>query len=285
MLGVHYPLDIMGGRLDGEAGLAARWSDAQYRTQVLQPARAELVGYLEKHCGAHLSQCVATEQPYADNPYGGRQMPGGTAEIVTDRPSALLVYTERLTYGFAPIAGTTSSPSVPAGAGNLLLTAFPTLTDAQRTSVLAQTEIKSGYPLDGSQSAGGSWQRLNLAAALSATVKVHTNGSVTVLTTGGAARVIQVGILKVVGLPVVYAGGQSSVTGSGFVAGQSISFRLNGDSATLIGAATADSSGRIAATVTVPGRTPTGARTIDALDAANNSLLDAPVPISVAWHR
>src|SRR4051794_9739826 len=43
VLGVHYPTDIMGGRMAGEAALAARWSDKAYRTEVLAPARRELV--------------------------------------------------------------------------------------------------------------------------------------------------------------------------------------------------------------------------------------------------
>ena len=92
-------------------------------------------------------------------------MPGGTAQIVYNRWSALSVYTQRLTCGFAPVASTRLAPSVPAGAANLLLTAFMKLTSAQRTSVLAQTEIKSGYPLDTTRTTGGSWDRLNLAAA------------------------------------------------------------------------------------------------------------------------
>jgi hypothetical protein len=191
VLGVHYPLDIMGGRIDGEAALSTLWSDASFRTGVLDPARTELVKYLQSQCGGTLAQCIAREKPYYDNPYGGKAMPGGTAQIVYNRSSALSVYTQRLTYGFAPVSSTRLAPSVPAGAGNLLLTSFPALTSAQRTSVLAQTEIRSGYPLDGTRTSSGSWQRLNLAAAMSATVRVNSNGSVTVLWTGGQPTVIK----------------------------------------------------------------------------------------------
>jgi hypothetical protein len=73
----------------------------------------------------------------------------------------------------------------------LLLTAFPKLTSAQRTSVLAQTEIRSGYPLDATRTLHASWERLNLAAALSATVRINRNGSVTVLSTGGQPKVVK----------------------------------------------------------------------------------------------
>lgn len=191
VLGVHYPLDIVGGRIAGEAAIAERWSDAKYRTEVLIPARRELVRYLEKTSGHSLAWVIAHQRPYTSNPYGGKKVPGGTAQIVVDRRTAVRVYTERLTYGFAPIGAKGLRASVPAGASNLLRTTFPTLTDTQRTSVLAQTELASGFPLDGTGTSAGAWQRLNLAAATSATVVVSRNGSVTVTETGGKARVIR----------------------------------------------------------------------------------------------
>ncbi len=133
---------------------------------------------------------------------------------MTDEGSALSVYTERMTYGLTPVGPTGLASSVPAGASNLLLTAFPSLTDAQRTSVLAQTEIGSGYPLDGTQAADGSWQRLNLAAALSATVRLDPGGAVTVLKTGGLPAVTIAPVASftssVSGLGVSVNGGASS---------------------------------------------------------------------------
>jgi hypothetical protein len=65
------------------------------------------------------------------------------------------------------------------------------LTNTQRTSVLAQTEIRSGYPLDATRTRHASWERLNLAAAMSATVRVNHNGSVAVLSTGGQPKVVK----------------------------------------------------------------------------------------------
>ena len=191
VLGAHYPLDVIGGRIDGEAAIAERWSDAKYRTEVLLPARRELVSYLEKTSGHSLAWDIAHQHQYTSNPYGGKQLPGGTAQIVVNRKTAVKVYTERLTYGFAPIGTKGLAPSVPAGASNLLRTTFPTLTDKQRTSVLAQTEIASGFPLDGTGTSAGAWQRLNLAAATSATVVVNRHGSVKVVEIGGRARVIR----------------------------------------------------------------------------------------------
>ncbi len=144
VLGVHYPLDIIGGRMDGEDGVAARWSDAQYRKEILIPARQELTSYLEKECGGTLAECAAKQKPYEDNPYGGAEIPGGSAQIVNSETSAVSVYTERLTYNFPKSGPTGLAPAVPANAANLLITTFPNLTPAQRTSVLAQTEVESG---------------------------------------------------------------------------------------------------------------------------------------------
>ncbi|MCD5311303.1 phosphatase PAP2 family protein [Kineosporia babensis] len=190
VLGVHYPLDVMGGRIAAQASLAAQWSDKEYRTKVLEPARRELVRYLKQSCKSTLAKCIARQKSYRSNPYGGKKMPGGTAQLVTGRKSALKVYRERLTYGFPREGKKKFKASVPAGAANLLLTTFPTLTKTQRTSVLAQTQIPSGYPLDRSGHKGKSWQRLDLAAAMSATVKVSKKtGKVKVVSTGGPARV------------------------------------------------------------------------------------------------
>ena len=121
--------------------------------------------------------------------------PALTGQVVTDRTTALIAYTERLGYGFMPITPAGLGASVPQGAQNLLRTAFPTLTGMQRQSVLAQTETASGNALDTTtlQALGladGSWQRLNLAAALSATVLRQPDGTVRVLCVGGSPTVL-----------------------------------------------------------------------------------------------
>ncbi|MFT4297459.1 MAG: phosphatase PAP2 family protein [Micropruina sp.] len=194
VLGVHYALDIIGGRISGEVAVASRWSDAKFRSEVLNPAREELVSYLEAKCGARLATCIAKDKSYLNNPYGGATIPGGGKQKVTDRKSALKVYTERLSYGFAPVFSTRLSPSVPRSAAALLRTTYPTLNDNQRRQILAQTEIRSGHPLDTTVSsrvgtAPASWQRLNLAAAMSASVIVRADGTVKVISVGGKAKV------------------------------------------------------------------------------------------------
>ena len=202
VLGVHYALDVVGGRMGGEIAVSARWSDAKFRTKVLAPARKELVTYLTAQCKAQLhistlSKCIAADTSYANNPYGGAKIPGGTAQIVTNRKSALKVYTERLGYGFKPTSSTKLKASVPAGAENLLRTTYPSLTASQRRQILAQTQVASGHPLDTSAAHAAyplvpaSWQRVNLAAAMSAKVKITKSGKVKVLSTGGKAKVVR----------------------------------------------------------------------------------------------
>lgn len=264
VLGVHYPLDIMGGRIDGEAALAARWSDAAFRTSVLEPARAELVAYLQSACGGTIAACAATEKAYTDDPYGGKAIPGGTAQRVTDRASAVKVYTERLTYGFSPVSSTTLPAEVPAGASNLLLSAFPTLTDAQRTSVLAQTEIASGFPLDTTATADGSWQRLNLAAALSATVRLNTDGSVSVTATGGTAKVVQP-TGSVHGSILAVRGGSATLAGSGFAPGQSLALKVQGIAQTTPVAT--DAQGAFRLSVAIPADAALGLHKVEVVDA------------------
>ncbi|MFT4216334.1 MAG: phosphatase PAP2 family protein [Micropruina sp.] len=196
VLGVHYPLDVIGGRIAGQAAVAARWSDKSFRDKVLTPTRKELVNYLESACGATLAKCMANDDAYRNNPYNGAEPPRGSSQVVAGRATALAVYTERLGYGFTATQKRGRAASVPSGAENLLRTAFPTLTSAQRTQVLAQTEIDSGHALDTTElhrkkKGPGSWQRLNLAAAMSASVKVSTKGKVTVISVGGAPTVVK----------------------------------------------------------------------------------------------
>jgi hypothetical protein len=269
VLGVHYPLDIIGGRMDGEVGVAARWSDPLYRRNVIEPAREELTRYLEKECGGTLAECIAHQTPYEDNPYNGAAIPGGTSQTVTNESSAVSVYAERLTYNF-PKSGTTGlAASVPANAANLLLTTYPTLTAAQRTEVLAQTEIESGYPLD--QSTGeGSWQRLNLAAAMSAKVELETNGTVHVAATAGSAEVVAASgtptLTTSAGLSIL-AGEKLPLSAAGLVAGDEYEAVWSTDHSEVLGTFTAATDGSGAVDATVPVTTSAGSHSIALLDA------------------
>ncbi len=159
VLGFHYPLDVMGGRMAGQNVAQLRWSDPEFRV-LLEQARAELVAVLERGCGDEIEVCAQQQEQY----------------LPTDQ--ALAVYDERLTYGFPQVGEPGRAVDVPSGAEDLLRTAFPTLTGDQRRLVLAATAIDSGYALDVEGPA--EWQRVDLAAAMAADVVVNPDGTLTV---------------------------------------------------------------------------------------------------------
>lgn len=180
VLGVHYPLDIIGGRIEGHVNTATQLADGDYIDSTLTPAREELVGYLEQRCdaddhGATLTDCIEDTDANDAGGYTNAFVDTVSTSPVTDRASALTAYEARMTYGFDRTSAGGQAARVPENAEKLLVTAFPDLTDEQRRSVLAATEIDSGFPLDASSDG---WARINLPAALSAKVTVDTTGAV-----------------------------------------------------------------------------------------------------------
>lgn len=187
VLGVHYPLDVMGGRIEGHLGTAALYS-GDYAQTTLAPARAELTDYLTQRCqeaglGQTLTACIDATRANDSGGYRNVFTDAVSTAPVTDRASALQAYRARMTYGFPAVGATGQDPRVPAGAESLLATAFPTLTAEQRRQVLAATEIPSGYALD---SSSDGWQRIDLTAAMSSEVTVDAAGTVTSVVPGQA---------------------------------------------------------------------------------------------------
>ncbi|WP_436318731.1 glycoside hydrolase domain-containing protein [Streptomyces nodosus] len=166
ILGFHYPLDVMGGRIAGQATVAHRWADPDF-AKLLTQAHTEMENVLLAGCekagyGDTLAAC-------AGDPYAG-----------LSTTQAVDVYTQRLTYGFSQVDKSGQALKTPSDAAALLITAFPDLTAEQRTQVLEQTATDSGYPLDLTADGEASWQRINLAAAMAAKVVVGADGSVRV---------------------------------------------------------------------------------------------------------
>jgi len=183
LLGFHYTMDVMAGRIVGQATSANRWSDPAFRALLLQ-ATSELRDTLGDLCveagqSHDLVEC---------------------AEAGTGIPSLAdeeKIYTERLAYssytttdgtrhtdGFPIIFSDEVAPDapliVPTGASNLLLTTFPSLTDAQRDLVLQATALPAGYALDKTKDGEPSWQRVNLLAAMQASVTTDARGNLVV---------------------------------------------------------------------------------------------------------
>ncbi|MDR1294846.1 MAG: Ig-like domain-containing protein [Bifidobacteriaceae bacterium] len=180
-LGVHYPLDVIGGRMAAQQMVQTRWSDQTFR-QRLTKAATEVRSALA-------SRCLASGRPAdlvacADD---------GGPHLSPD--AALATYTQRLTYGLGHLtpatescdAGSTGVAMVPPGADDLLITSHPELTPAQRREVLAATAVEAGIPLD-TRTGQTSWARINLAAAMAATVQVDSAGHAVISPGMGHAR-------------------------------------------------------------------------------------------------
>ena len=142
VLGVHTPLDVIGGKAVALRMVAQRLDDPQWRTTVFEPAMSELRAGLEAKCGTTIAACA-------------------------DAPTSDGSYRQRLTYGLPQAGQPGRSLVVPAGAEALLTYSHPTLTAEQRRQILTSTAIDSGYPLDtGRTAADSGWTRIDLARAL-----------------------------------------------------------------------------------------------------------------------
>lgn len=147
VLGVHYPLDVMGGRIHGQAAAADRLNDPAF-AELVDRAGAELRAELERSAGTSLADAIAADTPYLPVGEAGR------------------IYHDRLTYGFDR-ADDSVVNDIPAEAAVLLRGVAPDLTDEQRLGVLRETALPAGYPLDRSGPDGG-WLRIDLVAAYAA---------------------------------------------------------------------------------------------------------------------
>jgi autotransporter-associated beta strand protein len=150
LAGMHSPLDVISGRILGTASAAANLADAANAAK-----KSAAVAQAHSALMAATNTTAATFAAYAQS---------GTAanDRFADYAANKANYTRRSTFGFAPIATTTTAASVPKGAEVLLETRQPYLTDAQRRVVLKTTALASGYPV--MDDAEG-WGRLNLFAA------------------------------------------------------------------------------------------------------------------------
>lgn len=152
VLGVHYPLDVIGGRMTGTAAAADRLNDAAFLA-LIHEAGEEIRAEMQWRCGADLAQCARP----------------------SDRTAAVSTFTERMDYQLPYTGERGAAMTVPDGAEGLLVTRFPELTAEQRREVLRLTAGPSGAPLD-APAGQASWQRLNLAAAWASDPYVDDSG-------------------------------------------------------------------------------------------------------------
>jgi membrane-associated phospholipid phosphatase len=195
LAGMHSPLDVIGGRIESTAIVATNIYNALYeangnRLDWTNPANAAAFAvyqaftqtqkYLAQSCGTDsVEDCLERAQADHDDhdSHGDRDHDHHDGHDHDDHgnrepkdfnldPDDPRGYTFRLTYGFALAYPTHAAEIVPVQAQVLLLTRFPYLTDAQRTRILQDTALPSGFALlDGNTWDG--WGRLNLYAAVS----------------------------------------------------------------------------------------------------------------------
>ena len=148
VLGVHSPLDVIGGKAVGTRMVAQRLADDQWRTQVFEPAMRELRAGLEAKCGTTIAECAQPASPAA----------------------AAAEYRQRLTYDLPQLRTGGVPLTVPDGAEALLTFTHPDLTAEQRRQILTDTAVDSGYPLDltgtSAPASDIGWTRIDIAAAL-----------------------------------------------------------------------------------------------------------------------
>ncbi|WP_436874551.1 acid phosphatase [Kosakonia sacchari] len=148
VLGVHYPLDVMGSRMVAQRNVAHFLSDAAYRA-MFNEARDQLRAALEKECGMSLAQCAQSggkDDPYRD-------------------PAMRDFYRFTMTYNLPQQKGAAKALKVPQGAEVLLEAVLPNLSASQRRALMVKTAIPAGYPLSGETDEQNFWQRVDLSAA------------------------------------------------------------------------------------------------------------------------
>jgi membrane-associated phospholipid phosphatase len=177
LAGMHSPLDVIGGRIEATAIVATNLYNALYDANgnpldwtnpanaaayAVYQAYTQTQKYLAQSCRtSRVEDCIERAHADADHDHRGDREP----EDFNLDPDDTRGYTYRMTYGLT-LANTVHSPeSVPVQAQVLLLTRFPYLTDQQRTKILQDTALPSGFALLDGNSWDG-WGRLNLYAAV-----------------------------------------------------------------------------------------------------------------------
>jgi len=148
VLGVHYPLDVMGSRMVAQRNVAHYLNDPAYR-KLFNEARDQLRTALEKECGTSLAECAKTagkDDPYRD-------------------PAMKEFYRFTMTYDLPQQKGNVQPVKVPEGAEVLLEAALPNLSASARRDLMVKTALPGGYPLSGETADQNFWQRLNLPEA------------------------------------------------------------------------------------------------------------------------
>ncbi|OWJ62985.1 acid phosphatase [Paraburkholderia caledonica] len=222
--GMHSPLDVTGGRMQGLAVVAAN---------LYNPANASLkaAAYAQAQ-SALMAQTSTTNNTFNAFAHSGTTATDRFADYTANRSD----YLRRMTFGFAQIEATDAAPVVPKGAELLLETRFPYLSADQRRVVLKTTELPSGYPV--MDDAEG-WGRLNMFAAADGYGAFNGNVIVSMDATQGGFNALDTwrnpisgtGKLTLQGTGTLRLAGANTYSGGSQIAGGT----LEADSASALG--------------------------------------------------
>ena len=157
VIGMHYALDVIGGRIIALQTLTSLLSDdPNYSSDFSAAVEADRLALAEalgsdamsplyQACSANLSACLSS----------------GVVPTAAEYRAARDLSTYYLTYGLPSMGDTTLAAVVPENAELLFRARYPYLSDEQIRAVIASTELASGVPLDD----GSGWARINPYAA------------------------------------------------------------------------------------------------------------------------
>ncbi|OYX14558.1 MAG: hypothetical protein B7Z15_03560 [Rhizobiales bacterium 32-66-8] len=248
ILGVHYPLDIIGGRIIATYNLV-QWLSGAYSgsfASEMTIAAEEMQAQLGAAAGA---------VPYAacaSNVVGC--MAAGVFPTAAQFTLANQTMVSNLTYDLPYVGSQTDAPIVPENAYLLLQSRFPYLSADQINDVIASTELPSGVPLDDHKTG---WARLNLYAAAGGYGAFTHDVTVTMNASSGGFDAIDVwsnnisgpGGLTKLGDGVLILGGDNTYTGGTKVGGGTLALTgsMVGDLSISAGATFLSSGGFIVA--------------------------------------
>ncbi|MBN3860312.1 phosphatase PAP2 family protein [Neisseriaceae bacterium PsAf] len=154
LLGVHYPLDVMGSRMVVMSQVASLMSHPIFRS-LISIARLEVRTPIEFRCQMSILDCTKKNIPLHTEYFN---------DIYNDKENNRQRFNERMNYGFSKISDPNALFVAPENSGWLLFYRFPYLSNEQRLDIIRSTAGEAGYPLD-NQTKKGSWQRVNLYEA------------------------------------------------------------------------------------------------------------------------